>query len=304
MTSSHIRIWDGDDWEKYIQLLLKQHYGSGNYQEIPAKHGGDFGIEGYSMDGQVYQCYAAQEPLSTKDRYEKQRDKITTDIGKFISNKLELANIFGETLIRRWILVVPNSESAQLMQHASKKAREVLSAHLPYVADDFKVIISTDSCFEKEIQELAYIGSIDIELPDVEITSEDCDNWITDNEGLVGNLNRKTRKIPRLDSDEKRNEFINLIVSHYLRGQNSLEHFNKNYPDFYARLECCKRTYERQLATLSLISDTSAPQHLSESLEKYKAELKEAVRSLPNTAIDNLGWEGISDWLIRCPLDF
>lgn len=304
MASSHLRNWDGNEWEEHIQLLLQKHYGMGNYQAIPAKHGGDFGIEGYSTDGCTYQCYAAQEPLSTKDRYEHQRDKITTDIGKFIGNKTGLIKIFGTTVIRRWILVVPISESAQLVQHASKKAKQVLDARLPYVSDDFKLIVSTDSCFEKEIQELANIGSIGVVLPKVMVTSEDCDSWLLDNDGLVGNLNRKACKIPKLGSDEKRQGFISLIVSHYLRGQNSLDHFNKNYPDMYARLDNCKRTYEYQLATLSLINDNPAPHHLNETLEKYRTELEKTICTLPSTVVQDLAWEGISDWLMRCPLDF
>lgn len=303
MTSARIRNWQGNEWEEYIQLLLQKHYELGNYQIIPAKHGGDFGIEGYSTDGCAYQCYAAQEPLSTKQRYDNQRNKVTTDIGKFISNKVDLIKVFGNTIIRRWILVVPISESASLMQHASKKTKEVLDAKLPYISDDFKIIITTDSCFEKEIQELASIGAIDFALPEVEITPEECDSWILGNDGLVGNLNQKAHKIPKLESDEKRQAFISLIVSHYLRGQNSLEEFNKSYPDIYARLNNCKRTYENQLATLSLINNNPAPQHLNEALEKYKFELENAVGNLPSAVAQTLAWEGISDWLMRCPLD-
>lgn len=304
MTSSRMRNWEGDEWEDYIQLLLQKHYGLGNYQAVPAKHGGDFGIEGYSTDGCAYQCYAAQEPLSTKQRYEHQRDKITTDIGKFISNKSDLIKLFGNTVIQRWILVVPISESALLMQHASKKTQEVLDAGLPYVSSDFKIVIVTDSCFEKEVQELANIGVIDVVLADVEITPDVRDSWISENDGLVGNLNQKAQKIPKLESEDKIKAFVNLIVSHYLRGQNSLEQFNENYPDIYARLNNCKRSYENQLATLSLINSNPAPQHLNEALEKYKIELGNAAGSLPSTVVQNLAWEGISDWLMRCPLDF
>ena len=46
MASLHVRLWEGEEWEKQIQRLLKMHYGPGNYQEVPAKHVGDFGIEG------------------------------------------------------------------------------------------------------------------------------------------------------------------------------------------------------------------------------------------------------------------
>ncbi|PZV10279.1 MAG: hypothetical protein DCF32_00225 [Leptolyngbya sp.] len=304
MSTSRLRMWEGKEWEKYIQRLLQMHYGIGNYQEIPDKHGGDFGIEGYSTDGCAYQCYAAQEPLSTKQRYEHQRNKITTDIGKFINNKTELVKTFGHTVINRWVLVVPLSESASLVQHASTKAKEVLDAKLSYVSDDFKIIIITDDSFKKEIQELAYIGAIDIVLPEIEVTPEDCNNWISENDGLVGRLNEKALKIPKLKPEEKRQDFISSIVSHYLRGQNSLDKFNKDYPDIYARLNNCKRTYEKQLETLSLISNNPAPQHLTEALEKYRIELENTINNLPNTTIQNLAWEGISDWLIRCPLDF
>jgi hypothetical protein len=122
MASSHVRIFEGDEWENYIQLLLKRHYGPGNYQEVAAKHCGDYGIEGYSMDGCVYQCYATQEPCPTQQRYEAQRNKITADIGKFIKNKANLIKLFGETSIRRWILVVPTSESAQLVDWGLNKS--------------------------------------------------------------------------------------------------------------------------------------------------------------------------------------
>jgi len=125
MSSSKTRNWEGEEWESYIKRLLTRHYGPGNYQDVPARHKGDFGIEGYSTtDGCAYQCYATQEPCTVNQRYESQRSKITTDINKFISNQKDLQKVFGTTLIHRWILMVPISESAKLMQHASKKPKK------------------------------------------------------------------------------------------------------------------------------------------------------------------------------------
>lgn len=62
--------------------------------------------------------------------------------------------------------------------------------------------------------------------------------------------------------------------------------------------------YETQLETLSMINMSPAPQRIPEELEKYAKELRETVPSLPSTMIQALAWEGISDWLMRCPLDF
>jgi len=304
MTSLNLRFWEGEEWENYIQLLLKRHYRPGNYQEVPAKHKGDFGIEGYSTNGCSYQCYATQEPCPTQQRYEAQRDKITTDINKFIQNKPELVRLFGGTPIRRWILIVPVFESALLVQHASKKSEEVLKAKLPYVADDFKVIIDTDSCFAKEINELVNSGVIPVENQNINVDPEDRHDWITSNNGLVGNLSQKAQKISRLAKDGKIEDFKILIIDHYLRGQNLLALFSKNYPDIYARLDNCKRMYECELNTLSLINSDPATQHLNEALTRYSEKLQNSAPNLPITTIQALGWEGISDWLMRCPLDF
>ncbi|MEL6399256.1 MAG: hypothetical protein AAFR26_09245, partial [Cyanobacteria bacterium J06626_4] len=219
MSSSSIRVYEGEEWEAYIKRLLKCHYGPGNYQDVPARHKGDFGIEGYSTtDGCAYQCYAAQEPCTVQHRYESQRNKITTDINKFIYNDKELKKIFGETLIRRWILMVPISESAQLMQHASKKAAEVIKANLAYVSSDFKVIIETDLCFEKEITELSYAGILEIEAPDLNVRSEEREIWLEGNEDLLQNLDKKTNQMPELVDEERINNFKYKIVEHYIRG--------------------------------------------------------------------------------------
>jgi hypothetical protein len=304
MASSQVRFFEGDEWEHHIQLLLKRHYGPGNYQEVPAKHCGDYGIEGYSMDGCVYQCYATQEPCPTQQRYEAQRNKITTDIRKFIDNKTDLIKLFGETSIRRWILVVPTSESAQLVQHASKKAQEVLDASLPYVADDFKVIVITDSAFAKEINELSNVGVIDIDTQTIDVDINDVDSWAISNDGLVGNLNRKAKKILNSDLETQLKSFSRETMLHYLRGQALLSSFSENYPDIYAHVVNCKCVHERQLLMLNLLNSDPALQYFTRSLKDYSDQLYKSLPSLPSTVIETLKWEGVSDWLMRCPLDF
>lgn len=301
---SNIRLWEGEEWEKHIQRLLKMHHGHANYQELPAKHVGDFGIEGYSMDGCAYQCYASQEPCTTNDRYVLQRDKITRDIGKFTSNKEDLVKLFKGTVIERWILVVPLSESALLMQHASKKAREVIDRKLPYVSDTFKIVIITDSCFEKEIKALTNTGVLDIEIGEQLIEASTRKAWIEENDGLVKNLDIKTKKIPGLVENEKVEEFKVDIVDHYLRGQNIISNLYKDYPDIYAKLDNCKRAYENSLRTMSLLNSSPAGKYFSQALDEYNNELRSSLPNLNPAIVQVLRWEAVSDWLLRCPLDF
>ncbi|MEI6332868.1 MAG: hypothetical protein WCP16_26785, partial [Pseudanabaena sp. ELA645] len=240
-SSKNIRFYEGEEWETYIQLLLKRHYKL-NYQEVPAKHKGDFGIEGYSSCGAVFQCYAT-EAYETNQRYEAQRDKITTDIGKFIKNKAEFIKLFGNTVINRWILLVPVFDSALLAQHASTKAKQVLDLNLPYVSNDFKIFIATDDHFAKERNELANAGVIDIDVPDAEISSENREEWLSSNDSLVKNLDIKGQKIIPDPSPAKIEKFKRLIIDQYLNGQNLLTRLSNNYPDLYANLRGCLKRW-------------------------------------------------------------
>lgn len=75
--------WDGPSWEQHCLKLLRLRYKApGQFEYVPSSDQGDLGIEGFSHDGCAYQCYAPEGPLPIKDRYERQRDKLTEDLAK------------------------------------------------------------------------------------------------------------------------------------------------------------------------------------------------------------------------------
>src|SRR5262245_25188814 len=97
----------GDEWQDLCLRVLHEHHGAGELIEVPDDDRGDGGLEAFSLDGCAYQCYAPEnEPLSAKLRYEKQRDKMTKDVGKFIGNAAKIEALVPEGVkIRRWILL-------------------------------------------------------------------------------------------------------------------------------------------------------------------------------------------------------
>ncbi|PZV23334.1 MAG: hypothetical protein DCF12_19210 [Snowella sp.] len=308
MNQLSIQEWSGEEWEKLIQRLLKRHHGHTNYQEVPAKHGGDLGLEGFSTNGFAYQCYAAQGQRDTKSLYEAQRDKITTDINKFINNGSDLMRLFGDIIICRWCLVVPIYESKQLLEHATKKTQQVLARNLPYVAPDFRIMIVTYQNFEKEIQELATAGvlKIDTTLENIKVEPEIVEQWLSDNSDgeLLNKLDFKSRKIKNLVAAQKTEAFKNQIANNYLIGQNLLSELNKKFPDLYSRIKNCKITYETNLALKSLLNTHSPNTHLDNILNEYSNQLSKEIPNLSSSHIQILCYEAISDWLMRCPLDF
>jgi hypothetical protein len=308
MNQLSIQEWSGEEWEKLIQRLLKRHHGHTHYQEIPAKHGGDLGLEGFSTNGCAYQCYAAQGQRDTKKLYEVQRDKITTDINKFINNKSDLIKLFGDIIICRWCLVVPKYESKELLEHATKKTKEVLAKNLPYVAPDFRIMIVTYQNFEKEIQELTTAGVLEIDttLENVKVEPEIVEQWLSNNNNneLLNNLDSKSRKIDNLVENQKIEAFKTNIANNYLRGQNFLSEVNKKSPDIYSKIRNCKITYENNLELKNILNSNTANTHLKTTLSEYSSQLSKEIPNLSPNYIEILCWEAISDWLMRCPLDF
>lgn len=104
-----IKKYTGEEWQELVVSLLQVRYRTSSYlfQEVPDKCGGDLGIEAFSSDGRVYQCYSPEEPISAQLRYEKHRDKLTRDTGKFISNHPEFARLLGNLKVSNYIFIVP-----------------------------------------------------------------------------------------------------------------------------------------------------------------------------------------------------
>jgi hypothetical protein len=298
-----IKFWDGNEWQQHVTRLLKKRYCEpGAYQEMPSRDKGDLGLEGFSRDGVCYQCCASEEPLTLDKLYEKLRDKITSDIKKFVGNQKRLAGVFGPLKIKRWLLVVPRFQSTRLLEHAETKAGEVRERHLPYVADDFAVGVITDGEFETELHLLSAVGIYQHDIIVDEPAVAEVEGFAVTHSSLLNNVLTKAEKLPKLHSLKERTQFADHMVGHYLRGKSALDALRARDPEQFERFLRCKKTKERTLVVESMVQVGDA-KTLASTFATFKNELQAQVSVSPNTA-DLLGWESVADWLLRCPLDF
>lgn len=297
-----MKIWEGKEWESHIQLLLKRHHGT-EYQDIADEDGGDYGLEGFSLNGCVYQCYAAKEPATTADLYTRQVNKITRDINKFIKNRTDLEKVFGDLKISRWILVVPRYKSATLLKHAERKTQDVIKAKLPYTTSDFKVLIITDDYFRVEQQELTKSG---ISFNPLDVSTEEIEKWKKEkgNLVLISNLVNKVDKINTL-SDIQKDSFVDKTIKYFIIGQDLLGKLNDLYPNAYEQIISYKSIQE-DLIEFELVSDASGEEFkkFKETFFHYKKDMEKELDSLNPNSLTILSYEAVSDWLMRCPLDF
>jgi len=139
--------WDGNNWEQFVIGLLQEKHKNDGFQRVPSS-GGDGGIDGWAGNGTVYQCYAAEGLLPTKELAKRQKEKISDDIKKFHGNAHVLSKIIGtnpERKIDKWILMVPNianKEVLEFCQNKTKELREIVTREkIPYASSEIQIYI-------------------------------------------------------------------------------------------------------------------------------------------------------------------
>lgn len=130
------------------------------------------------------------------------------------------------------------------------------------------------------------------------------EEWSEENDDFVKELNRKIKILnPRLD----KNQLVQLrskFIKHYMEGQNVLEKLHSEYPDLYVAVKRLKYNRQKFLETTSQIPTGTPADTFNIALSEYKNELMEEVNGLSSNMIEILRFEAVSDWLLRCPLDF
>lgn len=297
---------DGNSWERHVILLLNQrHRHSHNLlKQIPAKHKGDLGLEAFSVDGFGYQCYSATEPISDDLLYEKQRDKMTQDVGKFVRNETALLECLGSVQIARWVLVVPRYEDKRIVMHAKSKEEEVRAKSLRHASPDFTVHVQTRENFEIEEQELIAqgLGPMDLNVDPVTVTIRE--NWTAGNDVLVRKLDHKLAKLGSVVSAKDRSELVQLMVTNFLRAENIATQMQHRFPTAHERYIDCKIAKEEELSMLSLLGNIDAQDGIRSAMQEFRDELRASIPSLPGPVQQHLASGAVSEWLQRCPLDF
>ncbi|MBA5226030.1 hypothetical protein [Streptomyces griseoaurantiacus] len=292
--------YSGDDWEKHCLLLARRHYGADQVQEIPARHGGDLGIEAFTFCGRAFQCYAPVEPLSTAERYEKQRDKLSTDLRKLITKQKELHKLLGDVKIHNYIFLVPIFDSAHLVQHASTKAEELREKNLPFISGDFKITVATDAIYAAELSEVLErpISLIDV-LP---TPPNEVDDWMQGNSELAQMALIKLAKLRLSPAAQK--SYLEQLVNQFLDSENALTRLREKYPDQWEAATGARVRKERKLVLEYPPGSTHSAADVTSIARSLKEDLSRQAPALDDAFVDAMSWGSIADWLMRCPLDF
>lgn len=291
---------DGNAWEEYCQRLLRIRYQ--DYQKVPARFGGDLGIEGFTPSGLVFQCYCPDEDPYGKELYDKQRDKITKDIGKLVKNA-DIILSLGAGVICEWHFLTPNYDNRNLLPHCRSKESLVRSKGLSAIHDDFKISLKIEDDYIPERQTYLGTGALRVQPLGEEPPRSELEKLLTSDNEIVLNIKAKLAKL-QLSSDQ-RTRLTRQLVSGYIVGRGELENLNEKFPSTYKPVVQLKSALECQLEIRTLAGSDCHGKILQEILIDYEEKLSSSFSSsLSSALIARLSTEAISDWLGRCPLDF
>lgn len=298
-------IWSRppEEWQDLITRLLTLKYGVGEFMPIPDTVQGDCGLEGFTRDGKVFQCYAAEEPLNAHDLTVKQKAKITRDIGKLVQYKDQLIGLLGPTVIKEWILVVPRWEDKALLAHAEEKLRLIRGQGLPFISPTIVPGICTCESFIVERQQLVQAGRESLRIAANLADPTHVEDWVSANDELVARLDKKAMAIRHQDASTAR-ELRDVSVKLYLEGQNALAKLRSDYPELFETVDRIKKDKEHFLVAESLTTSSLPPDYWRETRDSLETELTKALSGLDRFTVRQFVHEAVADWLIRCPLNF
>jgi hypothetical protein len=305
MYQTRLGSFDGNHWEGIMQLCFRLKYESEHYQSVPASSG-DCGIEGYTKTGKVFQCYCPDNNMSSKDLYDKQRDKITRDLAKLKLYEGRLKKFLEDTKIKEWIFVTPEYRMNDLLIHCNTKRQELIQENLSIIDPSFQVIVHDINNFLKELpialnvdQNKLYIGA---EKGNTNVTE-----WKTQSIDLASNAVRKHNKrfpAKATDVDKKVNTLTDLTIQSFLDRETILQRWQQLHQEDYDKFLILIGQIEKEIQEKCMFPAEDNNRLYVELREIVRQRLKQNFGYLSDMTIENLTHGAIADWLLRCPLDF
>lgn len=306
---------NGDDWEKLIVTCCRSTYKEYDFTEVPANYKGDCGIEGYTNNGIVIQCYCPNDSnLSNDDLYEKQRIKVTNDINKIINleNAKRLEKI-GVTNVEKWVFIVPEYRDKRILEHLTEKTKSV-STHkqqspheYPYISDKFKCVIKVADDFINEIIDLFNANAMGKKI-DLPLLRNYDANWEHIDSEKVDNVKRKLNSInPNLSKKHDLwNKMIDNHMTLYAQGLKFMDGIGATFPDLRAQVLEIKNLYKLEVESKSAMNPnhTLNNQIFTELQKEFTEHLNLNFPGLSPNTIMSLTQSTTAEWLADCPLEF
>jgi hypothetical protein len=296
-----LAIDPGDAFEEFCWNLLRRKYRQEELVYLPATLEGDYGIEGFSKDSVVYQCYADRDSLSLRDRTNKQKRKLYKDTAKLRTNAEELEAVLDGMLIEGYIFMVPQFDAAELVAYAVTRSEAVRNYNLSFIADGFSISIKEPKDYPAELRAAEADGSATALVPAPTIAIKEVELFQTRKPDLIAKLEQKLAALNVKDEDraELRNDFVRAFLM-----KEGVMGGLKDWPETWEAVERRRRLREERLSFENQLDPAGPKERIGKLIDGYEGDLADKVAGLLDSDAQCLATGQVGDWLMRCPLRF
>jgi hypothetical protein len=298
----HRRAWKGDEWQAFALQLVQRRHGAENVQIVPDTVGGDAGLEFFTTSGCLYQCYAPQETSDVAKAASAMKAKAGQDLPKLAKYKDKIESVLCGIPVKRWILLCPFLDNKDVVADVRKRGLAIKTRGLPFLADDFEALCQSQEDFAAELEQLKALSlgpplSVDIPSP-IDVTTA----------GATSIGARIDEKLARAYGPAATAAQIAIrrdaYVKAHLYRENALDQLRQNHSVLWERAFHSLEAEETRLIAVGASSVTLPAEQLAASTARIEESLTKALPTLSTGIVTQIALGTVSDWLIRCPLDF
>ncbi|MGY8812676.1 MAG: hypothetical protein ACKVK5_16755 [Pseudomonadales bacterium] len=289
------------EWESFCEVMLRQHYGAKNFYTVPDQDGGDLGLEFYTADGTIFQCYYPDKGIEMALYKKRIQKKINEDLNKLKENEQEILKILDDTKINQWVLLTPEFKSRDLLAYCSKKKKEVILKDVCYIEkNSFKVKIETASSYPDGKLYAQGVYNASINIPLLSVSEDQKNNWLSSNSEFSKNIERKSSDLMGLQSKN----FQSVVVSKYIQIDRFLEQLRDDHPDLHAIIEDGARAQLESIKESSLFLLNLDSDFVKSVVESNKSAFTKHSKFMSETNVQSLSFGYLSKWIAECYMDF
>jgi hypothetical protein len=295
------RLWEATEWQTFaLRLVQLRHGGGQNVQPVPDEVQGDAGIEFFTTDGTLYQCYAPEDPSSVAKAASAMKGKGRRDLGKLVEYQTTIASLLQGLKIKRWILLCPFLDDKSVIASIRSKGEEIAASGLGFIDPSFEALVQSQTDFLSElelIRQQSLGPMVAADLPTAEAIEAQSGNLLS--QTLLAKL---AKAFPAMGPAELQKKERGYVRAYMIR-ENLFEKLRRNHPIVWERSNACISAEEDRLATVGLNASLPNAQ-LIESLTNVERLLERDIAGINRAALTQIAIGTVSDWLMRCPLDF
>lgn len=299
--SAYIENLSPKEWEVFCAIMLRYHYTAQNFWEVPDEDQSDLGLEFFTIDGTLFQCYYPDLNVDMAAYKKKIQKKIREDLDKLEKYAPEIAALLDDIIVKQWVLIIPELKSKDLIRYCNKKKRELLEKNLSFIDPNvFQVKIETSASFPEGELFAKGVYSKAIDIPLAEVTAMEKAAWQQENSKFSANIVRKSNALIGNQSDV----FQDRVVTKYIQIEKFLDQLREDHPDLHELVEDSARAQLENMTDESLLQENLDKEFVRNIVKSNSDAFSKHSKFMSEKNMQSLSFGYLSKWLAECYMDF